>query len=53
MLALLGWYLGGAIIGCLIGAGAVIVYWICKGVLKMLIKGVKRSLSTRPSSDPF
>jgi hypothetical protein len=48
MLALLGWYLGGAALGGLIGATAVIAYWICKGVLKMLIRGVKRSLSARP-----
>lgn len=43
MLALLGWYFGGAILGGLFGAAAVIAYWICRGVLKVLIKGVKRS----------
>lgn len=48
MLGLLGWYLGGAVLGGLIGAAAVIAYWICKGALKILIKGVKRSFSTRP-----
>ena len=48
MLALLGWYLGGAILGGLIGTAAVIAYWICKGILKMLIRGLRRSLTTRP-----
>ncbi len=48
MLALLGWYLGGAILGGLIGAAAVIGYWLCKGILKMLIKGIKRALIARP-----
>lgn len=48
MLALLSWYLGGVILGGLIGAAAVIAYWICKGVLKVLIRGLKRSLRARP-----
>lgn len=52
MIALLGWYLGGAILGSLIGAAAMIAYLICKGVLKMLIKGVKRSPITRPWNGP-
>jgi len=42
MLAVLSWYLGGAILGGVIGALVMIAYLICKGVLKMLFKGVKR-----------